>query len=541
MGHRLGLLRRWRLSGKRRLSLNTRLDPAKTARDPQHFRTHMGQISRHSAAFFAGTVFTAAAGYLFKVYLSRRLGPEPLGIYALGMTITALLGILNGPGLYQASVRFVATYVANGKSQHLRSFLIRSTGFLLATNIVLSSSVLLVGPWIGEHFYHTKALKPYLWLFALIMFFGALTAFFGQVLQGYKDVLSRTGITNFIGTPLMISLTIILTALGFGLWGYIFAQVVSAAVVLFLLLRMVWKLTPAAARHLTGALLPLEKEVFTFTTAVFGIGTLEFLLAQFDKILIGFYINAREVGIYSVITALVAFVPIALQSVNQMFTPTIADLHSRGEFELLGRLFQTLTKWVLAFTLPLATVLIIFAKPMVAIFGPAFVEGWPVLVIGVLGQLINCATGSVGYLLLMSGNQRRLFKVQATMTVVMVIINIVAIPRWGIVGAAVATALATIGTNLWSLREVRSALGFTPYNRGYARIVPAAVAMVVTTALFRHFGGPGRSNMLFIGGCAICAYAIFIAIALVSGLDSDDRVVTMAIWRRLRDNVQKTT
>ena len=102
-----------------------------------------------------------------------------------------------------------------------------------------------------------------------------------------------------------------------------------------------------------------------------------------------------------------------------------------------------------------------------------------------------------------------------------------------------ATALATIGTNLWSLREVRSALGFSPYNRGYVRIVPAAIVMVATTVLFRHFGGSGRWDMLSIGACAVCAYAIFIAIALVSGLDSDDRVVTMAIWRRLRDNVQK--
>jgi len=500
----------------------------------------MGQISRHSAAFFAGTVFTAAAGYLFKVYLARRLGPEALGIYALGMTITALMGLLNGPGLHQASVRFVATYVASGKNEHLRSFLIRSAGFLLATNIVLSSSVLLVGPWIADHFYHTQALKPYLWLFALIMFFGALTAFVGQVLQGYKDVLHRTGIANLVGAPLVMSLAIILIAFGRGLWGYIFAQVVSAAVVLVLLLRMVWRLTPAAARHITGPLLPLEKEVLSFSTAVFGMGMLEFLLAQVDKILIAFYINAREVGIYAVITAIVSFVPIALQSVNQIFTPTIADLHSRGELELLGRLFQTLTKWVLAFTLPLATILMIFAKPVVAMFGPSFVEGWPVLVIGVLGQLINCGTGSVGYLLLMSGNQRRLIKVQATMAIVMIVINIITIPKWGINGAAVATAVATIGTNLWSLREVRSALGITPYNRGYLRIVPAATATVVSMLLLRYFGGSGRLNGLVVVEGAVCAYILFIIIVLVSGLDSDDRVVTMAIWRRFRDNFQRT-
>ena len=47
--------------------------------------------------------------------------------------------------------------------------------------------------------------------------------------------------------------------------------------------------------------------------------------------------------------------------------------------------------------------MIIFAPALMRIFGPDFEVGWPVLVIGTLGQLVNCAVGSVGYLLLMSG------------------------------------------------------------------------------------------------------------------------------------------
>jgi O-antigen/teichoic acid export membrane protein len=366
------------------------------------------------------------------------------------------------------------------------------------------------------------------------MFLGAFTAFFGQVLQGYRDVLRRTFITNFVGTPLTMLLSVILIASGLALWGYIFAQFVSSCVVLLLLLGMVWKLTPHAARSVAGPLIPLERDVLSFSLAAFGIGTLEFFLGQLDKVLIGFYINAREVGIYAVASALVAFVPIALQSVNQIFSPTIADLYSRGDRELLGRLFQTLTKWVLLFTFPLATVLIVFAKPVVAMFGSDYVEGWPVLAIGVLGQLINCGTGSVGYLLLMSGNQARLVKIQGIVTVFMILINIILIPRWGIKGAAIGAAFATVSTNVLSLREVRSALGITPYNRGYLRVVPAVVAMILTTIALRHFGDCFDSKVLLILGSAAIAYAILVAATLSIGLDSDDRVVTTAIWLRIR-------
>jgi stage V sporulation protein B len=520
-------------------SLNT--TPAKPSEmlETQKFRSQMGQISRHSAVFFAGTMFTAAAGYLFKVYLARVLGAEALGLYALGMTIIGFVGVFNGLGLPQSATRFIAAYGATGRYDELRGFMIRAVTALLAANILLGSLVVFAGPWVAEHFYHTPALKNYLGLFAFIMGLGALTTFFGQVLQGYKDVSRRTVITNFIGTPLMMFLTIGLVFLGRGLWGYIFAQVLSAAAVLVLLLVAAWKLTPAAARQVGGSLPKMESQVLSFGVAVFGIGLMEFLLAQVDKILIGFYIDAREVGIYSVAMAIVAFVPVALQSVNQIFSPTIADLHTRGERELLGRLFQTLTKWILAFSLPLASVVMVYALPIMRIFGHDFVPGWPILIVGTAGQLVNCGTGSVGYLLLMSGNQKRLIKVQATMTVVMILLNVVLIPKLGILGAAIAAGIATLGTNLWNLREVKEALGLSPYNRRYLQLLLPLLGMILGTSLVKQVMGGFRSDWMVVLLGACVAYGIFFGLMTLVGLDPDDRVVLRAVWSKLRGNPLK--
>ena len=236
----------------------------------------------------------------------------------------------------------------------LRGFLVRSIFLLLIFNVLLGGAVLLAGPWVAVHFYHTPALSRYLGLFALIMIFGALTGFLGQVLTGYKDVARRTVITNFIGSPLTMVFTLGLVGAGLSLWGYIFAQVASAFVVIVLLVVAVWKLTPKPARAFSGSVAPIEKEVISFSAIVFGVSLLEYLMSQADKILIGFYLDARELGIYAVAHALVAFVPDILQSVNQIFSPTIADLYARGQSELLGRMFQTLTKWILGLTLPLA-------------------------------------------------------------------------------------------------------------------------------------------------------------------------------------------
>jgi len=505
-----------------------------SAADTQKFRQQMGHISRQSSVFFVGTIFTAAAGYLFKVYLARVLGAEALGIYALGMTIVAFLGVFNALGLPQSAVRFVAAYCATGKMELLRGFLGRGFLVLLASNLLLGSAVLVVGPWIAVHLYHTPALSPYLRLFALIMILGALTTFLAQVLTGYKDVARRTVITSFIGNPATIIFTLSLVSLGFSLWGYIFAQVCSALVVLGLLLVAVWKLTPQAARSFSAGLPLLEREVISFSAVAFGVCFLEFLIAQADRVLIGFYLDAREVGIYAVAGALVTFVPIILQSVNQIFSPTIADLHARQQHELLGRIFQTLTKWILGLTIPLAAVMMLFAAPLMRIFGHDFEVGWPILVIGTLGQLVNCGVGSVGYLLLMSGNQGRLIRIQAVMATVMVALNLALIPRWGIIGAAIGAAVTNTATNLWYLRQVRRALGLFPYNRGYLRLLLPVLGTFAVLLLLRSKFSAIRPEWVVIGAGLILSYLAFIGIALAFGFDADDRLIAGAVWSRIR-------
>jgi O-antigen/teichoic acid export membrane protein len=503
--------------------------PASEAR----FRSEMGQISRHSAVFFLGTLFTAAAGYFFKIYVARVLGADALGVYALGMTLVGFFGLFNGLGLPQTAARFVAAYSATRQYERLHVFLRHALALLAAANLVLAGAMMFCGPWLARRLYHSLELANYLRLFAGLLILGGFAAFLGQVLAGYKDVALRTVITNFISSPLNIILGVLFLAAGMGLRGYVLAQVASASVVLFLLFATAWRLTPGAARHFTTQRVKVESEVYWFSAAVFGVSILEFLLAQADKIMLGIFVDVRQVGIYAITGALVGFVPVVLQSVNQIFSPTIADLHARGDRALLGRLFQTLTKWILGLTLPLACVMIVDAKPFMRLFGPAFEAGWMVLVFGTLGQLINAGVGSVGYLLLMSGNQRRLIRVQAIMAVFLIVATLGLVRPFGIVGVAVAAALTNAITNYLNLREVREALQLSPYNRTYLRLLLPAAASILAAVGVRMLAAGIHPEWMAIAAGLIAAYGVFCGLSLMVGLDDDDRMIVTAIRRKL--------
>lgn len=510
--------------------------PDSVATQTQQFRSQVGNISRQSGVFFAGTMFTAIAGYVFKVYLARVLGAEALGIYALGMTVVGLIGLFGGLGLTWAASRFPAVYSGTGRIEELRSFLVWSVLILAGVNGLLAVGVILGRHWFSVRLYHTPALENYAYLFALIMFLGALTTFFAQLLTGYKQLARKTLITNFAGGALSIIFTVILVELGTGLWGYIFAQVASAIVVLLLLAWSTYRFTPRAARLLLKPVRYPPPEMFSFAAAAFAMDIMGFLYGQMDKVVLGLYLNARAVGVYAVAATLVAFVAIALQSVNQIFSPTIADLHARGEMDLLNRLFQTLTKWVAGLTLPIAAVVVIFARVLMRVFGPDFEAGWIVLVIGTVGQLINCAVGPVGYLLLMSGNERRLVRIQLIMGVVTVVCCLLLVPKWGITGAALAAAVGNAGSNAWCLWEVKKVHGLFPYNRSYWRIALPAVAALVATLGLRIALRSVRPDIVVVGLSTLSVYAVFLGTVLVSGLEGDDRLIADAIWSRIRNS-----
>jgi O-antigen/teichoic acid export membrane protein len=506
--------------------------------DGAEFRSRMSSISRQSLVYFAGTIFTAAAGYFFKIYLARTLGAEALGLYALGMTIIALIGVFNSLGLPIAAARFVAAYCANAEYGQLRSFLQGSLGLLAGVNVLLAFAVLLAGPWLAVHFYHAPKLVPYLWAFAAIMLLGVLNMFLGQVMAGYRDVARRTLITHFTGTPANIAISVLVISIGFGLSGYMASQVASALLVLCLLSVSVWKMSPPETWRAQSGV-HFKREVVAFSTVAYGMAALEFALAHADKIVLGYYLDVRQVGIYTVAMALVGFVPIALDSVNQIFSPIISELHAAENHAVLQQLYATLTKWVMILTIPLAVTMIVFAPELILIFGRGFQPGTRVVMIGAVGQVFNCAVGSVGFLLLMSGNQSELIKIQAANAFLMVGLNIVLVPRLGIAGAALATTITTITTNVWALSSVRRILKVFPYNAGYMKLLlPSLCAAAATVLLARGFGGD-HAQWKIAGGGLILAYGTFIGVLFLLGLDQDDRELVKVAWARLGQGLQK--
>ena len=221
-----------------------------------------------------------------------------------------------------------------------------------------------------------------------------------------------------------------------------------------------------------------------------------------------------------------------LASLSLVFSPFAADLHARGERERLDQLFKRGTRWALAATLPLLIVLFVAAGEVLHAFSERFEIGETALRILLVGQAVNVATGSVGFVLIMTGYTGLDLLDNAVGIALLVGLAVALTPSFGIEGTAAAAALSLAAVNVLRLIQVRRRVGIVPYDRAYGALaLPAAAAALA--ALGTQAAAAGQAwwaSLALTSAAGLGAYALLVPFAL----SPDERASVAHAARALR-------
>jgi O-antigen/teichoic acid export membrane protein len=205
-----------------------------------------------------------------------------------------------------------------------------------------------------------------------------------------------------------------------------------------------------------------------------------------------------------------------LTSLSLVFSPFAADLHARGERERLDELFKRSTRWALAATLPLLIVLFVAADDVLHAFSGRFETGEGALRILLAGQAANVATGSVGFILIMTGFTWLDLLDNALGVGLLVGLAIALTAAFGMEGTATAAAISIAALNVVRLVQVRRRVGIQPYEWAYSRLViPAAAAALAALAVHAALGDAvWWVSLIATTGAGLAVYAALLPTAL---------------------------
>jgi O-antigen/teichoic acid export membrane protein len=175
------------------------------------------------------------------------------------------------------------------------------------------------------------------------------------------------------------------------------------------------------------------------------------------------------------------------------------------------------------------SVLIVWAAPILGLFGPDFVVGAPVLMVLAASRLASTSTGMCGRMLAVTGKARLVMLNMGLMVGINLVLDLIWIPRHGAMGAATATLLAIATSNLVQSLEVWLLYRVHPWT-GRSLLGVLAVAALAGLAWTVRDGWGGSAGWLL-------PLALFVAVSATLyalwDLGAEDRALLRSLRRRL--------
>jgi len=209
-----------------------------------------------------------------------------------------------------------------------------------------------------------------------------------------------------------------------------------------------------------------------------------------DRIMIGGFLGASAVGVYSIAYQIAAAISIYVSPIQQTFFPEFSDLIDDGKFDRCRTYLRAGVRYFLIIALPTVAGMYIVGPDLISILTNGQGIPSPVLIaiiaLGIAVQGIERLYGVVIKAVEETGWRAKVIGAGAVLNVV---VNAVAIPTLGILGAALTTLLTYLFAAVLMIGRVGRLLDTTLPWLTVVRCTGATFLMFVTTYLVFGIGG----------------------------------------------------
>ena len=213
---------------------------------------------------------------------------------------------------------------------------------------------------------------------------------------------------------------------------------------------------------------PIARNLLSFSWPLALTGFTYLFVSKTDKVLLGYFLTSKDVGIYTPALVIASLLTLISTAFKYIFLPTVSEYFSKNDIRGLEPLFKSTSKWNLLIVLPMFLFILMFPKEILRVlYGSEYTGGYLALIVLSFGISMNDFAGTSANILVAGGRTKLNLACEVIAAITNVILNIILIPRYGIVGAAIGTGVSFMARNISALLFVHGAYGIHPYKKNY--------------------------------------------------------------------------
>ena len=467
---------------------------------------------------FGSTALPLISAFVVALIVARTMGPRAAGLINLTMAVATIFLIFAKFGIDGAGSRLVSEYAVS--SPVLIRPLARAA-FLLRLAFTLPTSVaaFLLAPTIAA-LYSDPELEPLFRLGGLVILsvsFNELAALIMLGLKKFRMLFAMRAVMLAIRIGLVATAASLALGTTGVIWAYIAAAAITgAAVIVYLSMRGTERVSPERIREMRTRLWRLSA-----TLAVSGASVTIYSLL--DKIMLGYFRGAVDVGIYSMARNLLETSLFPMFALVMTLRPALAGAWASGDRQRCSDLVNRSITASFAYSACVATVFACLAKPLVTgLFSDKFAASAGILVL-FIPLIVMRSVGSVILPGLIAANRAGTYaKLTIAGAGMNFILNALLIPRWGAEGAVVSTLLSYLPIEILGLAAVSREIGGLRRKGDLSRAVRITGAAVLIWSIYtRSVPEPSGLPMTVVYAALLSAVFLFSLLA-VKAVEKDD-------------------
>ena len=399
-------------------------------------------------------------GFLMSFLIAYFYGAQGLGNFLLAFIVLRIFSMIAKLGIDTSSIRFIASFVKQGKWQSIKLFR-KKILFLISFTSILASILMyflaeIIGSLINVEIKYIELAS----FFILPMTFFMLHY---QSLRGLKRIAEFSFFYRMSQATFTIVCLFIISIFIKNSNVPIYAYLTSLCIVsiLSIITYKYWfskKAILDSSENIENLTL---RKILKISIPLMLAQSVQFIMAWTDKLMIGNMISAESVAIYGVAFRFSMGASITLMAINSIASPKFAEKFATNNIQGMGKIAMQSAKIIFWTTIPLASILLLFPRFFMGLYGSEFLIGFEALRWLIIGRVVNALSGSVGNVMQMSGQQNSYMNILIIGALINILLNYFLIPMYGINGAALASVFSLSFWNLSMVYIVKRRFGFS--------------------------------------------------------------------------------